>query len=772
MLHRPLSAAFVLVLVAVSSIAAEPLAIGPRDAAGRTSAVTRGEVFWVNLPDIIMLGDGTVVELTPGTLWSGTDGPATLSSGDEILVVGTRRDVGGTATITARGVETVRRPGRRLSPGGVFCPQAKVTSPFSTTAGGRLFTSAEDTRLEGAVASLASDGFALRTDNGNEYWVVVGADTELRGIGTLAELNAGDRVSARGDLDGTVLTATRIELIEDSGGSGGGRDDGSGGGDDGGGGGDDGGDDDDTLKFKTVGLVTEIRPPDRFAMDDDRVYRVDADTRYDDTITSYAGLAVGHYLEVEASYLGGGDYLARKITFEGDDDDGDRYRSVEGTVATVDGAGLTLTDGVAVLFTATTTFNGDADRAETIEPGWRVEVTALLNVAGDLLARTVRAEDGVSPTTEGEEFEPNEALAMLVAGADAEAVADRHDADISGQVGSLAILLRWDDEIDDSLLARLQEDPQVRAVEPNYRFRDPESVRRRFPVIDRSPTRERFSQQRAVSLIGLEQAQTVATGSGTVVAVLDSGVDPCHPLLRGHLAAGGLDLVDGDLEPWERRDGIDQDGDGDLDEAAGHGTFVSSIVALVAPRARILPYRVLDDDGGGTAYHVALALVDAIDRGVDVINLSLTYRRRSTVVDLLLEEAAARGIVVVAAAGNDSSGTLPFPAADSHVLAVGALNTDATALAPFSNRGAGDLVAAPGEDVYGALDGGAYGTSSGTSMAAPFAAGGAAMIKSLDPEISAALARALLATSGFQLVNDPAPTMGLDIGQALATIAP
>jgi hypothetical protein len=765
MLRRSLSAAFALVLVAVSSIAAEPTTLEPRDGVGRRSSVTRGTVFFVDLPDVVMLEDGTAIELTSGTLWSVADGPSALFPGDEILVVGTLRDVGGTATVSASAVRTVRRAGRRLSPGGVFCPQAKVVDPLTAASGIRSHTTEEETRLEGTVLSISSDGFALRTDDAQEYSIVVTADTELRDIGTLADLAVGDRVSVRGALDGTVLTATRVELLDGSGGSGGGGD--------GGGGDDDGGDaGDDVLTFKTVGLVTEIRPPDRFAMDDDRVYRVDADTRYDEAVISYSGLSVGQYLEVEASYLGGGDYLALKVKFEGDDDDGDRYRSVEGTVAAVDGAGLTLTDGVGVLFTSATTFNGDADRPEMIRPGWRVEAVALQNVAGDLLARTVRAEDDAPPTTEGEEFEPHEALAILGAGVDAEAVADRHDADVSGQVGSLAVLLRWDDEVDDERLARLHGDPEVRAVEPNYRFRDPESVRRRFPVIDRAPTRERYSQQRAAKLVGLESAQMVSAGRGTVVAVLDTGVEPCHPLLRGHLAAGGLDLIDGDLEPWENRDGVDQDLDGDLDEAAGHGTFVASIVALVAPRARILPYRVLDDDGGGTAYHVALALVDAIDREVDVINLSLSYRRRSTVVDLLLEEAADRGIVVVAAAGNDGSGSLPFPAVDSHVLAVGALNADATRLAEFSNRGAGDLVAAPGREVYGALDGGAYGHSTGTSMAAPFAAGGAAMVKSLDPEVSAALVRSLLATSGFELVNDPGPTLGLDLGHAVATIAP
>ena len=133
----------------------------------------------------------------------------------------------------------------------------------------------------------------------------------------------------------------------------------------------------------------------------------------------------------------------------------------------------------------------------------------------------------------------------------------------------------------------------------------------------------------------------MSDGSGSVVAIMDNGVDYCHPLLKGHILAGGMDLIDGDLLPWETSDGIDQDGDGEIDEAAGHGTFVASVVALAAPGARILPYRVLNDDGGGTAFNLALALADAVERGVDVINLSLAYRERSAVVDLLLEEAAS-----------------------------------------------------------------------------------------------------------------------------------
>ena len=98
--------------------------------------------------------------------------------------------------------------------------------------------------------------------------------------------------------------------------------------------------------------------------------------------------------------------------------------------------------------------------------------------------------------------------------------------------------------------------------------------------------------------------------------------------------------------------------------------------------------------------------------------------------------------MVVAAAGNDGSGTLPFPAIDSHVLAVTALRADGGGLADLLNRGATVVLAAIGEDVYGALFGGEYGTSSGTSMAAPFAAAGAALVKSLDPGVSPDIAPA------------------------------
>ena len=518
--------------------------------------------------------------------------------------------------------------------------------------------------------------------------------------------------------------------------------------------------------------MTELLPPDRFGFSDDRTYVVDGQTVYDEPIVSYAGLEVGQYLDIEAMYEGGGVYRVVKLEYEGEQDYGQGYHLVEGTIDSLSATSISLTDGTVLLLIPTTFYEGDADRREDLRVGWGVKSYALLNAADDLLALSLRAEDPAPSTTAGQDFEPREAVLMLAEDVDHQAVAQRHNAEVTSGVSSLGYLFTWQREIDDDLLAQLAADSDVVAVEPNFLFRDPESTRRRFVIVDRSPTMGEYMSQTAAVKHNISTANAISGGGGAVVAIMDTGVDYCHPLLTGHLLAGGLDLIDGDLTPWETADGIDQDLDGEVDDAAGHGTFVASVIALAAPAARILPYRVLDDDGGGTAFNLALALADAVERDVDVINLSLGYRERSVVVDLLLEEAARRGIVVVAAAGNDASATLPFPAVDSHVIAVTALSADGTDLADFANRGDRAVLAAIGEDVYGALIQGEYGTSTGTSMAAPFAAAGAALVKSLDPEISPEIVRHLLEQSGVVMTDGSWTGRSLDLGQAAAAAQP
>jgi len=253
----------------------------------------------------------------------------------------------------------------------------------------------------------------------------------------------------------------------------------------------------------------------------------------------------------------------------------------------------------------------------------------------------------------------------------------------------------------------------------------------------------------------LGEAHAVSRGAGVTVAVLDTGVDLLHPALAGRLAPG-FDFVDFDSTPAE------QGGAGD--RGFGHGTHVASLVLQVAPAARVMPVRVLDAQGRGNAWVLAEALLYAVDPdgnpatndGAQVINLSLGTTRPSEVIEDIIEAiscdpdddddeddddvrcAAGGGAVVISAAGNSGDSTRFYPAAeDADANVAVAASTESGALAGFSSRGSWVVLAAPGERIYGAIPGGNWGVWSGTSMAAPMAAGAAALLRAHAPGLSA-----------------------------------
>lgn len=236
-----------------------------------------------------------------------------------------------------------------------------------------------------------------------------------------------------------------------------------------------------------------------------------------------------------------------------------------------------------------------------------------------------------------------------------------------------------------------------------------------------------------------------AVGSnGITVAVLDTGVDVAHPALAGRLVPG-FDFVDFDTAPDEA---------GTVgDRGFAHGTHVASLVAQVAPGARIMPIRVLDAQGVGNTWVLAEDLLHAVDPdgnpatddGTKVINLSLDTTRPTNLLEDIIEEvicdddddddkdvrcAASGGAVVVSAAGNSGDTTRHYPAAEDEddALAVAA-STDAGKLAKLSSRDNWVHVAASDDRIYGAIPGGARGVWSGTSMAAPMTAGAAALLR-------------------------------------------
>jgi thermitase len=271
---------------------------------------------------------------------------------------------------------------------------------------------------------------------------------------------------------------------------------------------------------------------------------------------------------------------------------------------------------------------------------------------------------------------------------------------------------------------------------------------------------ETFVGQWAPTVMRLPQAFRVTRGAGVTVAVLDTGVDTTHPALAGHVI-DGYDFVDNDTDPSEV-------GIAGVDRAYGHGTFVSGLVALAAPDARIMPVRVLDPNGMGDVWRLAKSMVWAAVNGADVINLSLGTNTRTHVANELISNLAVsgRGIVVVAAAGNAASSQPEFPAGEggSRLLSVGA-TTPSDTLASFSDFGSWVDVSAPGASVWSTIPGGQYATWSGTSMATGLASGEAALVRAAYPYLSAQTVISRI-TNTARRISGPVP-MRIDAGASV-----
>ncbi|MBN1940289.1 MAG: S8 family serine peptidase, partial [Candidatus Aminicenantes bacterium] len=225
------------------------------------------------------------------------------------------------------------------------------------------------------------------------------------------------------------------------------------------------------------------------------------------------------------------------------------------------------------------------------------------------------------------------------------------------------------------------------------------------------------------------------TGSEDVkIAVVDSGVDLVHPDLKNQIAGPGRDFVNDDM---------------DASDDYFHGTAVAGVAAAetnnnegiagVAWKARILPVKVLDAAGLGTAEHVADGIRWAADQGARVINLSLGFEEASWTLLTAVQYAFGKNAVVIAAAGSDG-GPVQYPAGFSeYVLAVAATDYD-DIVWEMSNSGTEVDVAAPGVDVLSTVPTWFFGPSvipyvrfSGTSIAAAHVSGLAALLFSIKP---------------------------------------
>lgn len=250
---------------------------------------------------------------------------------------------------------------------------------------------------------------------------------------------------------------------------------------------------------------------------------------------------------------------------------------------------------------------------------------------------------------------------------------------------------------------------------------------------DLTPMPAGMSDQWAWEKIGLIDARKISTGQGMIVAVLDTGLAPDHPLLSSSLTAG-YDFVRMNDGIYDQGNNIDDDGNGIADEFVGHGTHVSGIIITEAPGVQIMPIRVLNSEGMGTYWEVAAGIKYAVDHGADIINMSLSAPRLTPSLKDALDYASSHGVIVVSAAG---TGTGPnYPAAYSNPTLLGVGSTDINdAIAWFSGGQTTDTdVYAPGTDIYSAYPYNGYALASGTSMSAPIVAAEAALLLSRYPD--------------------------------------
>ena len=372
-------------------------------------------------------------------------------------------------------------------------------------------------------------------------------------------------------------------------------------------------------------------------------------------------------------------------------------------------------------------------------------LTIILLVLPELIGPASAGEpDDSRALQQAKRFKPGEVLVKFAPGVGASQAAANLAAKglvIAGEIPSLDIKrlavtpgqeLMWVEE--------LRDDPGLVFVEPNYLAHAAETV----------PDDPHYTEQWDLPRIRASQAWDLTTGDDLIIAVIDTGVDLDHPDLAGKLWTNADEIPD---------NGLDDDGNGYVDDSHGwdfvnddaepqddywHGTHVAGIaaadtdnglgVAGVSWGARIMSLKALNASGDGNYADLASAMVYAADNGAKILNLSLGGEDYSAALAEAVDYARQKGCLLAAAAGNDSGAVL-YPAANGGVLAVVA-TTRWDRRWYGSNYGPEVDAAAPGADIYSTTLDDAYLSASGTSTATPHVSGLAALVWSVQPDLT------------------------------------
>lgn len=319
----------------------------------------------------------------------------------------------------------------------------------------------------------------------------------------------------------------------------------------------------------------------------------------------------------------------------------------------------------------------------------------------------------------------NQAVAKLASHANSTTWAKRNHYQIVSE-NNPYIVVEKDNTGTDHLLEELRRNEDVLFAEPNYAFAN--QVQTTESKVE--PNDEFFKPyQWNLEQIQIEEGWNLANGQDTVIAIIDSGVDPNHIDLQEKLTEGYNAVDDND----------------DFTDQNGHGTHVAGIAAAVTNniegiagvswQSKIMPVKALNENGEGSSYSVARGIYWAVDHGADVINMSLGDYNHSDLLYDAITYAHEQGVILVSASGNDNTEQAMYPAAYPEVITVAAVDENKNR-AFFSNYGDHIDVSAPGEHIPSTYTDNQYVVLSGTSMASPHVAGLAALLKSTNPELT------------------------------------
>jgi thermitase len=483
------------------------------------------------------------------------------------------------------------------------------------------------------------------------------------------------------------------------------------------------------------------------------VYDVDVDgnTQFDSRVP-----AVGEQVEVRGDLVSPHTVFAARIRLSGGN--GGQEVEFKGVVIVAPPGQIgqwVFRDSQGVTKTLTADAYTIFDHGTPVVGQW-AETQSTPQQDGTLLAKRIRPDD----------FETREVVARLATGVLSSTIASRYG--LNQQSTLLAsgniYLFGTPDSVEQELTQQMAADPDVIWAELNFVGRLPTgNPARVFHWGGTDPTG--YINQNAFNQVNLASGLAHYQGDGSIVALLDTGVDLNHPALVGHLLSG-WDMVADDATPQDEGDGV----------GWGHGTHIAGIIAQIAPESQIMPVRVLDSNGRGNTFTLAYAIEWAVNHGANVINLSLGTEADSHVLREAVGNAITRGVVVVAATGNDNSNAKRYPVGYDGVIGVTAVDS-ADVKADFANYGAAWVdIAAPGVRITSTmitLQGSGYASWSGTSMATSFVSGAAALVHQKFPQASPATIAHLLRTTAHNIdtVNPAyAGQLGglLDVGAALA----